>query len=87
MAQVKPNFVDIWLFKGKNTYTGKTSGKVFGGILSFSQSDPTKPVVWLGQKSYTVMNLTNKKTTLLYDTLTHSLFRPSEMSIEGEDKY
>ncbi len=80
MAAPKPNMVEIWLFRGKNIYLKKTNGKVFGGIVSFKEADPTKPVVWLGQQSYAVMNMSNKKTVLFYDTLNGMLFKPKDMS-------
>lgn len=80
MANIKTNNVEVWLFKGKDMYLKKVVGKVFGGIVSFKEADPTRPVVWLGQKSYTVTNMANKKTVLFYDTLNHMLFKPRDMA-------
>lgn len=80
MAAPKPNQVEIWLFKGKAMFLKKVNGKVFGGIVSFKEADPTRPIVWLGQQSYTIYNASNKKSILFFDTLNGMLFKPKDMS-------
>lgn len=80
MAVPKPNFVEIELFRGKSMKLKKTNGKVYGGIVNFKEADPSCPVIWLGQKSYCITNLQNKKVVLFYDTLSKTLFKPSDMA-------
>lgn len=75
----KPNKVEIWIFRGKHQFLKKSQGKVYGGIVSFKEADPTKPIVWLGQQSYIITNMANKNPVLFYDTLSGMLFRPKDM--------
>lgn len=84
MANPQPNRVEVNLYRGKDIYLKTVQGKVFAHVVTFKEADPTKPVVWLGQKSYTTFNMKNKKTTLFYDTLTGMLFKPKDMGT-GED--
>lgn len=77
--------IEVWLYQGKHNFLKKTTAKIIMGIVSFKESDPAKPVVWLGQKSYTFLNLATKKNVLLYDTLTGMLFRPSDISSDEDN--
>ena len=81
---ISATIVDIQLLRGTTTFTGKTKGKVFGGIVTFKGADPMFPIVWLGGEEWTILNLTTKKTLLFYDTLTHMLVKPSELGINTE---
>jgi hypothetical protein len=74
MANPKPNIVEIRIYRGKKNYTNTVMGKVYGGIVTFKEADPTSPVIWLGQESYYVNNLKNKRMVLQYDVLSKSLF-------------
>ncbi len=81
MAEVrKVQTVEIWLYKGTEMYIGKTRARRFGPIITCSKFDASQPVVWFGQKSYTIYNGQSKRNVLFYDTLTHRLFRPMDMS-------
>lgn len=84
MATPATNRIEVNLYRGKDIYLKTVQAKVFAHVVSFKEQDPSKPVVWLGQKSYTTFNMNNKKTTLYYDTLTGMLFKPKDMG-SGED--
>lgn len=87
MAESKTSVttVTIELYKGKSLRIGKTNGKLYGGIITFKQANPLYPVIWLGQKSYTIYDVQTKKNILYYDTLTGMLFKPSELSDEEDN--
>lgn len=84
MAAPKANIVEIWKYRGKDMYIGKVQGKVNGGVVTFQGSDPLRPIIWLGGRSFTIYNGSSKKTVLYFDTLSGMLFRPREQG-SGDD--
>jgi len=75
----KPNIIEVWEWKNRNTFVKKVSGKVTGGIVSFTDADPADPVIWLGDASYILENQSSKHTILFYDVITKMLFKPNEL--------
>lgn len=86
MAQIaKPNIVEIRIHRGKKNYVKTVTGKVYGGIVTFKEADPTSPVIWLGQEAYYKNNLANKKMVLQYDMLSKSLFKWDSLEEDSVD--
>lgn len=84
-SPAKPQTVLIELYKGKSLRIGKTNGKLFGGIITFKEANPMYPVIWLGQKSYTIYDVPTKKNVLYYDTLSGMLIKPKDLSSEEDN--
>jgi hypothetical protein len=81
MADKKPPMgqkVRIRKMRGPEIYLKTVNGKVYGGMVFFKGVEPSRPVIWFGDKSYAVWDATTKKNTLTYDTLSGSLIKNAD---------